>query len=79
METIAGYAQKAIVQFGHKVAVKDRFRSFSYTQLGERAYKLVNILRNMGMKKGDRLEEILINDAVELLSYEEDVYTFSRV
>ncbi|TDL83167.1 class I adenylate-forming enzyme family protein [Peribacillus frigoritolerans] len=61
METIAGYAQKAIVQFGHKVAVKDRFRSFTYTQLGERAYKLVTILRNMGMKKGDRLAALMSN------------------
>jgi long-chain acyl-CoA synthetase len=61
METIAGYAQKAIVQFGHKVAVKDRYRSLTYSQLGERADKLVNMLRQKGMEKGDRLATLMSN------------------
>ncbi|MDQ0859533.1 class I adenylate-forming enzyme family protein [Bacillus sp. V2I10] len=61
METIAGYVQKAFVQFGHKVAVKDRYRSLTYSQLGERANKLVNMLRQKGMEKGDRLATLMSN------------------
>lgn len=61
METIAGYAQRAFVQFSQKVALKDRYRSFTYSQLGERAYKLVMILRQKGMRKGDRIATLMSN------------------
>ena len=42
-------------RFPNKLAVKDDFRSLTYKQFNERACKLANGLKGLGLKKGDRL------------------------
>jgi acyl-CoA synthetase (AMP-forming)/AMP-acid ligase II len=50
---------RAAYMYPEKVAVVHGDRRFSYTDLGERAWRLANALRASGLEKGDRVATLL--------------------
>ncbi|AZU64149.1 class I adenylate-forming enzyme family protein [Neobacillus mesonae] len=61
METIASYAKKTFRTFKDKPAVKYKGITYTYGELEERTYKLVSLLQNRGIKKGDRVAILMSN------------------
>ncbi|WP_077213423.1 class I adenylate-forming enzyme family protein [Bacillus dakarensis] len=64
MQTIAHLAKKAFKRYPQRVAVKDEINEFTYEELRIRAYRLYWALKQIGLKKGDRIA-ILMSNRVE--------------
>jgi fatty-acyl-CoA synthase len=52
---------RAAFMYPQKVAVVHGERRYTYAQLGERAWRLANALRDAGLEKGDRVATLLPN------------------
>lgn len=61
MQTIAHLAKKAFKRYPKKAAVKDEQKEFTYEVLRNRAYRLYWALKQIGLKKGDRIAIFMSN------------------
>ena len=49
-------------KYPDKIAVKDEVRSLTFKELNERACRLANAMRNLGLRQGDRVAVLLYNN-----------------
>ncbi|WP_419954338.1 class I adenylate-forming enzyme family protein [Neobacillus niacini] len=61
MQTIAHLAKNVFKRYPEKIAVKDKNRNFSYSELQKRVYQLYTALKQAGLEKGDRIGIIMSN------------------
>jgi fatty-acyl-CoA synthase len=60
------FLARAAFVYPRKVAVVHADRRYTYAELGERAWRLANALRNAGLAKGDRVATLLPNSPAML-------------
>ncbi len=57
------FLRRAAYVYPEKVAVVDRERRYSYSELANRAWRLANALRSARLRKGDRVATLLFNSS----------------
>ncbi|MFL5925370.1 MAG: acyl--CoA ligase family protein [Gaiellaceae bacterium] len=60
------FLERAAFVYPRKVAVVHYERRYTYAELGERAWRLANALRDAGLEKGDRVATLLPNSPAML-------------
>ncbi len=67
--SVLEFRDRAEMYFRHKVGVIDGDKQFTYGQFAERTHRLANALRDLGIRKGDRVAFITYNTHQLLEAY----------
>ncbi len=67
--SVLEFRDRAEAYYGDKVGVVDGDREFTYREFAERTHRLANVLRDLGVEKGDRVSFITYNTHQLLEAY----------
>jgi acyl-CoA synthetase (AMP-forming)/AMP-acid ligase II len=59
--TVGELYDRCVTHYGPQAALKFRRRTCTFEELGEKAYRLANAFRTLGLGKGDRVAFLMAN------------------